>query len=402
MTSQDKSSVILFDDTVRNRIILMSDGGSSVSNDIIQLLNEKNIPVFTVGFGSNSDDEKLEYIAGKTGGEFYKAYTAEDLSDIYTEIGVYNQFDTTDSDGDGLQDNRRIYYNNTVVVPIDPNPLEHDGPDGVWLEQYKIATGMSDSGTIATEYDYSDYDVNEHMMGLSDNADEIINLLLSNDETVEKAKDYLIKLMAVLKWGSEDFTKTGADFLDFTIDDKGIAYHSDENNWQRAFGYNKIYDDIFEAYSEMLFSQYGFEYDNEEYVLWFWKGDYWNLQSGAEMGLYVKDCTKNYSTDHYDVVNYTVPMTMSLYNVNSSGVDNLIYWVPTAKQWWVTGFNASYTEPIPEDMVTISSIDLSHDTDMYEAVKKGFTDSAYTSVIYDDQYSTVWILWDDEEYRRGE
>lgn len=40
--------------------------------------------------------------------------------------------------------------------------------------------------------------------------------------------------------------------------------------------------------------------DEVNYSLWTWKGDYWNLQSGAEVGLYVynNEVTEEAGTKH--------------------------------------------------------------------------------------------------------
>lgn len=36
----------------------------------------------------------------------------------------------------------------------------------------------------------------------------------------------------------------------------------------------------------MLVKDIPYSYNNKEYVLWMWKGDYWNLGTGSEIGLY--------------------------------------------------------------------------------------------------------------------
>jgi len=74
--------------------------------------------------------------------------------------------------------------------------------------------------------------------------------------------------------------------LRFVPDEYGVAYHSKPNTWQRKFGYNIFYDEIFDIGSEMNVDFIPFSTDDEDYVLWMWKGDYWNLGSGAEIGLY--------------------------------------------------------------------------------------------------------------------
>ncbi len=132
-----------------NRIILLSDGGSSVSDSILDTAKSKNIKIYTIGLGSSSNDTRLEYIADYTGGEFFKEYTADELIDIYTEVGINSDFDTTDTDGDGLYDavetagirlqNGVILKNNpeTDTFYANPTKLDTDGDglnDGVEID----------------------------------------------------------------------------------------------------------------------------------------------------------------------------------------------------------------------------------------------------------------------------
>jgi hypothetical protein len=183
--------------------------------------------------------------------------------------------------------------------------------------------------------------------------------------------------------------------LDFKYDEERIAYHSSASNWQRDFGYNDLYDKIFEYGSEMNRYKINFEYEGTEHILWSWKGDYWNLQSGAEMGLYVYNREVN-NERHYDVVDFELPMTLSLYNCSGGNVENVFSWVPDENQWWITGFNPEFTEPDPNVMVTIGSVDFTGYQDMYNSLKLTAIDEDYNNLIFDDQYHTVWILWDKE------
>ena len=91
--------------------------------------------------------------------------------------------------------------------------------------------------------------------------------------------------------------------------------------------------------------------------MWLWKGDYWNLGSGAEIGLYY-DPEKMRSIEHYNVIDFELPMTLGLYNYyDEDDIDCLFNWAPTEKQWWITGFNPEFDEPKCNDMVVIGSID---------------------------------------------
>ena len=59
-------------------------------------------------------------------------------------------------------------------------------------------------------------------------------------------------------------------------------------------------------------------------------------------------------------------MTMSLYNCTESGVQNVFTWAPDVVQWWVTGFNIDYKDPVSTDITMISPVDFSNNEAMYE------------------------------------
>ncbi|HOF68553.1 MAG TPA: VWA domain-containing protein, partial [Ruminococcus sp.] len=100
-------SVELFESeskTAHKNIIFMSDGGCNVSDDILKKAKDADITIFTVGFGTSSWDNVLKHMAEYTGGEFYKAITADELVDIYEKIGTEQYLDLTDTDKDNLAD----------------------------------------------------------------------------------------------------------------------------------------------------------------------------------------------------------------------------------------------------------------------------------------------------------
>ena len=47
-------------------------------------------------------------------------------------------------------------------------------------------------------------------------------------------------------------------------------------------------------------------------------------------------------------------------------------WVPDDDQWWITGFNTEYRDPVSADMAMIGSADFSRYELIYEQVKNGF------------------------------
>lgn len=145
----------LYSNNTYNRIILLSDGQDGDYSATIQLLNSiygknstdkrKSIKIYTIGLGT-SYDSNLKEIARISGGEFIEAYTAEELVDIYANNGFDSDFDTTDTDGDGLYDaveaaGIRI-QNGQVIRGCDPTKKDTDN-DG-------LADGQEIDPTIHT------------------------------------------------------------------------------------------------------------------------------------------------------------------------------------------------------------------------------------------------------------
>ena len=61
-----------------------------------------------------------------------------------------------------------------------------------------------------------------------------------------------------------------------------------------------------------------------------WKGDYWNLQSGTEIGLYRYKGIYS-GVKQYDVVDFEVPMKLYLYYNEGGSYSNVFSWEPTEK-----------------------------------------------------------------------
>ncbi len=156
----------------------------------------------------------------------------------------------------------------------------------------------------------------------------------------------------------------GAAILDMSKDEQGI-YHANFNCWQQYFGYTDLYDVVFDAATSMRNAKFAFDTNGDkvdDYILWAWKGDYLNLGAGAELGIYKR---WEYSDDIWKVdKSLAMKMTLSLdYNG-----DNIINWQPTAKQWWITGFNWKYQNVNRDDLKARFTVQF-NTTSMYNAFK---------------------------------
>lgn len=146
------------------KIILLSDGGSSISNSVLESAKDNNVAIYTVGLGKYSSDYVLQRISTATGGKFYKAITASDLVDIYTQAGInFDNIDKTDKDNDGLYDiieTVGIRLFNGTIIYTDPTKADTDGDglkDGeeistVPIPYSKLLFGSSIGSTSASGY----------------------------------------------------------------------------------------------------------------------------------------------------------------------------------------------------------------------------------------------------------
>lgn len=104
------------------RVVLMSDGKQTVPTDdgddprgaftAARAAKDAKIPVSTISYGTAQgavtidgksqavpvDDESMKQIAGLSGGEFYKAATADELHRVYDTLGEQIGYETKDAD----------------------------------------------------------------------------------------------------------------------------------------------------------------------------------------------------------------------------------------------------------------------------------------------------------------
>ncbi|MBN6039365.1 VWA domain-containing protein [Amycolatopsis sp. 195334CR] len=104
------------------RIVLMTDGKQTVPTDdpygprggftAAQAARQAQVPISSISFGTSRgtveiegeqvpvevDDESMREIAKLSGGEFYKAATAEELKQVYANLGEQIGYETKDAD----------------------------------------------------------------------------------------------------------------------------------------------------------------------------------------------------------------------------------------------------------------------------------------------------------------
>ncbi len=139
---------------------------------------------------------------------------------------------------------------------------------------------------------------------------------------------------------SPDGSDTG--LFGFKYSQKDNCFITAEDAWQRNFGYNETYDDT----SSVIAISYDtirvyFEYNDLEWMIQYWKGQYGMVLIGAEVGIYHRPKGSSAST-HYECANDETKMlqSMTLYRRESSTSNKFkaILTRSPSRTWWCTGF----------------------------------------------------------------
>lgn len=328
----------------------------------------------------------------------------------YETISFGNVDKNADTDGDGLLDNAARYIGNKKIMPQDPQPFIKNAPIGLIDKHiYQLEFGKNATRLMYKTMDNISASINDFVLSYDSNYDvaeyivmsalELRKNLYNSDIYHNKIGDIRAFLLNIKnKVRGDAWAAIGAFVLDFAKDNYGIAYHSRPNTWQKMYGYNKFYDEMFELGSPMKKASISFSKGEDKYVLWLWKGDYWNLGSGAEIGLYTDKVVYS-GTDHYHAVDFNLPMTLSLYNYKSSSdIQNVFCWIPNEKQWWITGFRyEDNVYPNSDIMRSIGTVDFYNNSDLFDELCASIKDSAMNDCIIYDKYDThdktIWVIW---------
>ena len=123
-------------------------------------------------------------------------------------------------------------------------------------------------------------------------------------------------------------------FLGYQFNKEGNYYFTTTDPWQRNFGFNVLYDmgaPFVNFYYDTIRCK--FRYENKDWLIQFWKGQYGLVFLGAEIGVYTKPLDREQA--HYDGASDEdmLYMSMSFYR---KGVERASR--EYAKYWWCTAF----------------------------------------------------------------
>ncbi len=138
-------------------------------------------------------------------------------------------------------------------------------------------------------------------------------------------------------------------------------YTNDKECWQDTFGYARIYD-LAAPYVvlEYDYTRVFFTYEDRDFMIQLWKGQYGYLFYGSEIGIYTKDVSEKdpgYLTFYGKAEKeYWPTMEMTLYHENSDGEWVREFTRDYDKYWWCTGFKIGHLRQVePADELRMVS-----------------------------------------------
>jgi hypothetical protein len=112
--------------------------------------------------------------------------------------------------------------------------------------------------------------------------------------------------------------------------------------WQKGVGYNWWYDWFFNLGGSVDKKTFSFVKNGTHYVVWCWKGEYWNLGAGAEIGIYYNNNAAQANAGYY-LIDPEFLLIRVLMNVVYDG--ELITTNFAQTNWWVTSFTPRKQKP---------------------------------------------------------
>lgn len=173
-------------------------------------------------------------------------------------------------------------------------------------------------------------------------------------QTTNKAFKEVFKMPTAPKYVPPD---TDIDFetakvLSYKYDpDGGYFYTDDKNCWQRNFGFNEGYDSM----APLGMMNYDtvrikFEYDNKEWLVQMWKGQYGYAFVGGEVGVYTRKVGAGGT--HYNCAKQEDWLNMEMafvWDKGRTGNYQTIFTRDYTQYWWCTGFVPGLETGAPRD-----------------------------------------------------
>lgn len=138
-----------------------------------------------------------------------------------------------------------------------------------------------------------------------------------------------------------DIDFDSASIASYKYDPDGNYYYTDDKNaWQSNFGFNEGYDSM--APVTMMYYdtvRTKFTYDNKEWLIQLWKGQYGYSFVGGEVGVYTRKIGS--SGTHFNCADEEDWLKMEMlfmWDETQTGNYEPIFQRPYTEYWWCTGF----------------------------------------------------------------
>lgn len=120
----------------------------------------------------------------------------------------------------------------------------------------------------------------------------------------------------------------------YLFNSAGDFFFTADDPWQRNYGYNEAFDvaaPFVSIYMDTMRAK--FRYDNRDWMIQFWKGQYGLAFIGSEIGVYTKPLDR--TVEHYDAASDDDALYMACTCYRDG---EIIFSREYGKYWWCTGF----------------------------------------------------------------
>ncbi len=178
-------------------------------------------------------------------------------------------------------------------------------------------------------------------------------------------------------------------------------YTNDRDCWQDVAGFARIYDIVSPYIAlEYDYTRVFFKYDNQDFMVQLWKGQYGYIFYGGEIGIYHKpadDKEVGYFTFFQTAdEKYWPKMEMTLYHQQLNGEWNREFTREYDYYWWCTGFKPGHLRQVePADELRLVARITFNDKEMATLFANGLKSCNFTEA---DSKDTVGL---DQYYQKG-
>ena len=178
--------------------------------------------------------------------------------------------------------------------------------------------------------------------------------------------------------------------LGFNFNFKDMLIYTVVDAWTREFGFAVVYDVIANATGVYDYEtrRFHFDYDGLEWMIQVWKGTYYIITNGAEIGIYNRVPGEELGT-FYNCANDEQMMEMQM---KLSHKDTVLIDTKPQVHWWLTGFHLSGTVYEPSSLTMVYSIKFP-DTEMMNAFLNAVENEEHHDTTYTVNGTTVTINW---------